>query len=124
MTTIIISFIVIIAILLVISVLVQNPKGGGVASGWGINTNQFGVRKTTDFLEKSTWVLVGLLLTLSIAANSLYTPNEGEEGDVPTSVNVEKAQENQSKLPAAVPANKEAAKPADAPADPALPEQK
>ena len=99
-TTIIISIIVLVAILLVISVLVQNPKGGGVASGWGISTNQFGVRKTTDFLEKSTWVLVGLLLVLSISANSLYTENEDE--DVPTSINVEKAMQSK---PAAAPSS-------------------
>lgn len=98
-TTIIISLIVLIAILLVISVLVQNPKGGGVASGWGISTNQFGVRKTTDFLEKSTWVLVGLLLVLSISANSLYT--ESEDSDTPSSINVEKAMESKPALPAA-----------------------
>jgi preprotein translocase subunit SecG len=118
MISIIVSLIVLVAILLVISVLVQNPKGGGVASGWGISTNQFGVRKTTDFLEKSTWVLVALLLVLSISANSLYTPNDGEASDVPTSINVEKAQENKSKMPAAAPApsaapaNKEATQPA------------
>ena len=104
MISLIVSLIVLVAILLVVSVLVQNPKGGGVASGWGISTNQFGVRKTTDFLEKSTWVLVAMLLVLSISANSLYTPNDGETSDVPTSINVEKAQENKSKMPAAAPA--------------------
>ncbi|TAH24904.1 MAG: preprotein translocase subunit SecG [Cytophagales bacterium] len=103
---IIISLIILTAVLLIISVLVQNPKGGGVASGWGINTNQFGVRKTTDFLEKSTWVLVGLLLVLSISANSLYT--ESEDSDIPSSVNVEKAQENKVQLPSAEPAAQQA----------------
>lgn len=115
MTSILVILIVIVAILLVISVLVQNPKGGGVASGWGINTNQFGVRKTTDFLEKSTWVLVGMLLILSISVNSLYT--EGDDTETPTSINVEKAQENKAQMPAAPApgATAPAAQPAEAP---------
>lgn len=40
-------------------VLVQNPKGGGLSGSFGGFSNQtMGVRQTTDFLEKGTWVLI------------------------------------------------------------------
>lgn len=52
--------------LLTLVVLVQNSKGGGLASNFS-GSNQFlGVRKTTDFLEKSTWTLAVVLLVLSL----------------------------------------------------------
>jgi preprotein translocase subunit SecG len=69
MSTFILALIVIIAVLLVAVILVQNNKGG-LASG--SNTTQFvGVKKTRDFLERTTWVLAMLLLTLSLTANIL-----------------------------------------------------
>lgn len=52
--------------LLTLVVLVQNSKGGGLASNFA-GSNQFlGVRKTADFLEKSTWALAMVLLVLSL----------------------------------------------------------
>ena len=47
--------IVIASILLTLLVLVQNSKGGGLASGFASSNQVLGVRKTTDFLEKATW---------------------------------------------------------------------
>ncbi len=59
--------ILITCILLILVVLVQNSKGGGLASNFA-GSNQFmGVRKTADFLEKSTWTLAIVLLVLSLA---------------------------------------------------------
>ena len=49
-------------------VLIQNSKGGGLASGFASSNQIMGVRKTTDFLEKATWTLAGLMVVLSIAA--------------------------------------------------------
>ena len=46
----------IICILLIIVVLIQNSKGGGLASGF-TGSQIMGVRKTADFLEKATWTL-------------------------------------------------------------------
>ena len=50
-------------------ILVQNPKGGGLAGNVGGFSNQLmGVKQTTDVLEKGTWVLaavVGLLCLFS-----------------------------------------------------------
>jgi preprotein translocase subunit SecG len=54
------------SILLVLIVLVQNSKGGGLASGFSSSNQVLGVRKTTDFLEKGTWYLAGILVFLCI----------------------------------------------------------
>ena len=60
--------ILITCILLILVVLVQNSKGGGLASNFA-GSNQFmGVRKTADFLEKSTWTLAVALLMFSLVS--------------------------------------------------------
>ena len=62
-----ISILILIAsILLILIVLVQNSKGGGLASGFSSSNQIMGVRKTTDFLEKATWGLAGFVIVLSI----------------------------------------------------------
>ncbi|HSW68047.1 MAG TPA: preprotein translocase subunit SecG, partial [Bacteroidales bacterium] len=49
--------IMIVCVLLALIVLVQNSKGGGLASNFASSNQFMGVRKTADFLEKSTWTL-------------------------------------------------------------------
>ncbi|SEF75156.1 preprotein translocase subunit SecG [Parabacteroides chinchillae] len=66
-----ISILILIAsILLILIVLVQNSKGGGLASGFSSSNQIMGVRKTTDFLEKATWTLAGTVIVLSIVITS------------------------------------------------------
>ena len=63
-----ISILILIAsILLILIVLIQNSKGGGLASGFSSSNQIMGVRKTTDFLEKQhgAW-LVLLLFVVSL----------------------------------------------------------
>ncbi len=62
-------FILIVCVLLILIVLVQNSKGGGLSSGFASSNQYMGVRKTSDFLEKATWSLAGLLLILSLASS-------------------------------------------------------
>src|SRR6201999_1636352 len=61
--------IVIACVVLGLIILVQNPKGGGLAGSVGGFSNQLmGVKQTTDVMEKGTWVLavvVGLLCLFS-----------------------------------------------------------
>ncbi|MGC9331231.1 MAG: preprotein translocase subunit SecG [Bacteroidales bacterium] len=59
----------IVCVLLILIVLVQNPKGGGLSSAFGQGNQVMGVRKTTDFLEKATWGLAIALLVLSLFAS-------------------------------------------------------
>ena len=54
------------AILMIFTVLVQNSKGGGLAAGFSSSNQIMGVRKTTDFLEKFTWTLASIIIVLSI----------------------------------------------------------
>ena len=58
----------IICVILILIVLVQNSKGGGLASGF-TGSQIMGVRRTADFLEKATWTLAGGLLFFCIVAN-------------------------------------------------------
>lgn len=60
--------ILIVCILLILIVLVQNPKGGGLASNFAGSNQIMGVRKTADFLEKTTWTLAVALVILSFMA--------------------------------------------------------
>ncbi len=63
--------IIIVCFLLVLVIMVQNPKGGGLSSSFGGGGNQVvgGVKKTGDFLDKSTWILSGFLVVLILASN-------------------------------------------------------
>lgn len=63
------------SILMLLIVLVQNSKGGGLASGFSSNNQYMGVRKTTDFLEKATWTLAASICILSMAS-SAFMPHE------------------------------------------------
>jgi preprotein translocase subunit SecG len=65
--------IIIAAILLTLVVLVQNSKGGGLAAGLQSSNQFMGVRKTTDFLEKTTWGLIAFIVILSIFAVGIRT---------------------------------------------------
>lgn len=69
--TIFLVLIVVVAFLLIVVIMVQNPKGGGLSSSFGGGGTQQigGVKKTTDFLDKSTWTLAGLLLALILLSN-------------------------------------------------------
>jgi preprotein translocase subunit SecG len=78
MYTLITVLLFIACILLILIVLVQNSKGGGLASNFQASNQIMGVRKTADFLEKATWVLAGALLFLCIAG-SAFIPRTAEE---------------------------------------------
>lgn len=61
--------IALVSVLLMASILIQNPKGGGIDPTFGGQAQQlFGAARSTDFIEKATWVLAGMLLILCIAA--------------------------------------------------------
>lgn len=60
--------IAIVSVLLILVVLIQNPKGGGVDSTFGgTQANQMlGAAKSTDVVEKLTWYLAIALFVLCI----------------------------------------------------------
>ena len=60
---------IIVAVLLGLVVLIQNPKGGGLGSGFGNVGNQiFGAQRSTDVVEKATWYLSIALLVLCLGS--------------------------------------------------------
>jgi preprotein translocase subunit SecG len=67
MFTLITVLVIIVCALLLLIVLIQNPKGG-LDSAFSTNNQVMGVRKTADFLEKATWTLGIALVVLSIAS--------------------------------------------------------
>ncbi|MDO4763332.1 MAG: preprotein translocase subunit SecG [Flavobacteriaceae bacterium] len=63
--TILMVAIVIACILLVIIILAQNPKGGGLSGTFGgTSSASFGIQRTNDFMEKATWTLGSVILAL------------------------------------------------------------
>ncbi len=76
MYTFISVLIFIVCFLIVLLVLVQNSKGGGLASSFSSSNQVMGVRKTTDFLEKGTWILTASLVILCISATA-FLPRSG-----------------------------------------------
>ena len=69
-------------VLLMLVVLIQNPKGGGVDSTFGGQgaTQMFGAARSTDFIEKLTWALAILLFVLCIIT-ALIVTNAGGAGN-------------------------------------------
>jgi preprotein translocase subunit SecG len=81
MYTVAIFIEVFVAILLMVSVLMQSSKGGGLAGGFGganIGT-MFGVRRTSDFLTKMTQWLAGIFLVLAFVINLWLLPRNSTE---------------------------------------------
>ena len=61
--------ITIVCFLLIVVIMVQNPKGGGLSSAIGGSQMLGGVQKTTDFLDKSTWTLSTVLIVLILLSS-------------------------------------------------------
>jgi preprotein translocase subunit SecG len=78
MYTIAIFVEVIIGILLMLAILMQSSKGGGLAGSFGggnIGT-VFGVRRTSDFLIKFTQWLAGIFMVLALVINLWLLPRD------------------------------------------------
>lgn len=79
--------VILVSVLLILIVLVQNSKGGGLASNFSASNQVMGVRKTTDFLEKATWTLAGTLLVLSFVAVMTLPKGEAVGAEIDEKVN-------------------------------------
>jgi len=77
-----ILLIIFLSFLLILVIMVQNPKGGGLASTFGGDSQQIGgVQKTTDFLDKSTWILASLILILILFSNIVLNNSQSSDVD-------------------------------------------
>ena len=73
-----ISIIIFISVLLVLVVLSQNSKGGGLSNQFGAgSSNLIGVKRTGDLLERLTWGLAIGLVVLSLSSNMIIDKNAG-----------------------------------------------
>jgi len=76
-----VSVLILIAcVLMVLVVLVQNSKGGGLASNFSSSNQYMGVRKTADFLEKFTWGLAIAVLALSLFSIAVIPRGTAKQG--------------------------------------------
>ena len=76
MQTLLIILIMLASVLLSFLVLIQNPKGGGLASGFSGGTNLMGVKRTGDILEKGTWGLAIAIMVFALILNVMI-PSAG-----------------------------------------------
>ena len=81
MYTLLIILIVIAAVLMIGIVLIQESKGGGLASNFSSYNQIGGVRKTTDIIEKTTWGLAVAMVVISIFC-AYVAPQASVEGSV------------------------------------------
>ncbi|MCD9576003.1 preprotein translocase subunit SecG [Flavobacterium soyae] len=72
--------ITIVCFLLIVVIMVQNPKGGGLSSTISGTQMLGGVQKTTDFLDKSTWTLATILIALILLSSLSFTGALGDTG--------------------------------------------
>ncbi len=72
-----IILLVIICVILALFVLIQNPKGGGLATGNSSASSMFGVQRTGDVLEKGSWVLIALVVVLSMSITTMAKSGSG-----------------------------------------------
>ena len=77
MYSVLVILAVLVAILLTFIVVIQESKGGGLASNFAASNQIMGVRKTTDVIEKATWTLAGLLVVISVAT-IFFAPRQSD----------------------------------------------
>ena len=94
MFTLCVVLIILACIVLAFVVLIQNSKGGGLASNFASSNQIMGVRKTADVLEKTTWGIAAFIMVLcfvcafmsksevkSLRGNQVQTEQTQETGD-------------------------------------------
>ena len=100
MYTLIIILVILAAILMCGIVLIQESKGGGLASGFSSSNQIMGVRKTTDFLEKATWGLAIAMVVLSVVSAAFITRETVEETPLTITTNSQTNANNLQTFPA------------------------
>ena len=100
MYLLVVILILIVSGLLGLIVLVQNSKGGGLVSNFSGANQMMGVRQTTDFLEKATWTIGGILVVLCLVS-SITIPKNAKEGTPKSAIENVMTPELQTEAPAA-----------------------
>ena len=118
MQGLLIGLIILASIILAFLVLIQNPKGGGLSSGFSGGTNLMGVKRTGDFLEKGTWIMVIAIMIFSLGVNIMGSSPSTSKGGLGGQIEAPAQQPGPLNLgtpaqkPAGTPAGQEQAAPA------------
>lgn len=80
------------AIILILVVLVQNSKGGGLSSNFSSSNQFMGAPKTADFLEKTTWGLAATIIVLSLASAKFASTSSTGSSSIQTEIPVDNTQ--------------------------------
>lgn len=117
------SILIIIAcVMLTLVVLIQNPKGGGIASNFSSPNQIMGARRSNDVIEKTTWILAVILISFSLISNFFRPFGEAEATSTETRLkqNIENAEApmQQQAAPAPVQPTEPATTPEATPATP------
>ena len=92
------------SIILVLVVLIQKSKGGGLSSNFSSSNQIMGAPKTADFLEKETWCLAGAIIVLSMLSTKFITYSAQQpQQQVQTPVDNTQAPDMNSPQPATLP---------------------
>lgn len=118
MYTLLVILILVAAVLMIGIVLIQESKGGGLASGFASANSLAGVRQTTNFIEKATWTLAGAMVVLSVAC-AYVAPQAASDASVIENAAVEQPQTNPNNTQGFGASQQKA----DAPVAPATPAQ-
>ena len=86
--TVLTILVLIASVLITLIVLLQNGKGGGLASNFVAGNQTFGVRQTADILEKITWGLVAFIFVVSVVT-TFAVGNKAEDKDYAEGVETE-----------------------------------
>src|SRR6186997_3298079 len=85
MTIIFVILVILASVILGLIVLVQNPKGGGLAGNVAGFSNQFmGVKQTTDVLEKGTWIFAAIIGILCLVSTVFIPGSHSPRTQTPT----------------------------------------
>ena len=98
MYTLFVILIVLAALLMIGIVLIQESKGGGLASNFSSSNQIMGVRKTTDFIEKTTWGLAIAMVVFSVIC-AYVAPKASSSESVIEQNATEQQQTNPNNLP-------------------------
>lgn len=81
MTVLFVILIILAAVILGFIILIQNPKGGGLAGNFaGVSSQFMGVKQTNDILERGTWIFAAVIALLSLLSTFFIAPSSGFKG--------------------------------------------
>ena len=102
--TICIALILVASVLVILAVLVKNPKSG-MAANFGASNQVMGVRETTNMLEKFTWAMAIAIFVLSLIATLAMDKSLVATSNTEIMKDAETLQERviESEAPAAMP---------------------